>query len=390
MFHTLLAHVTFDQVVQFCQTFPEGVRVEYKREPTNISKVISSFANTAGGIWVIGVETDNTTNRPKQPITGIPSTPGIEERIVQSAQTGIYPAITPDVRVVEVEGNSGNIVVVVKVPESIEAPHAIEGSTRVYVRVASTTSPFDLADIDRIEYMLKRRQEPERRREELIAQAAVRSPYQKSYLIRVVVAPIYPRGVLIAPDTLYERAEDLERRGLSYLGEFRRIHEGLMSSTRIQKHIAYHFEVNVHGIAFLDEPREPAGAIKILRTEESVPCIAPILLLYSPALLLNSVIRLFEGMVTNILIRYELFGWQGVSLLPEFKGRMLDPALAAERYRCVDSNISVSTYAILENLTDRRVDVLTEIMEQVLWAFNYTDSNLRTHVETLMKANNLI
>ncbi len=44
MFTTPLSQVTFDQLLAFCQAFPEGVRVEYKREAANIPKVVSSFA----------------------------------------------------------------------------------------------------------------------------------------------------------------------------------------------------------------------------------------------------------------------------------------------------------------------------------------------------------
>lgn len=34
-----------------CRSFPEGVRVQYKQEPTrSIPKIVSSFANTVGGI----------------------------------------------------------------------------------------------------------------------------------------------------------------------------------------------------------------------------------------------------------------------------------------------------------------------------------------------------
>ena len=144
--------------MDFCKTFPEGVRVEYKQEPTkHIPKIISSFANTVGGIWIIGVETDKTTNLPRLPLEGMKQTAGVQEQITQSARTGIYSAITPDVRVLDVPGKPDRMIVVVKVPESIEDPHAIENSTRVYIRTASTTEPYDLADIDRIDYLLKRR-----------------------------------------------------------------------------------------------------------------------------------------------------------------------------------------------------------------------------------------
>ena len=88
MFDTPPSQITFEQVISFCERFEEGVRVEYKRELVHIPKVISSFANTVGGIWVIGVKTDKK-NRAILPPIGIMRQPGLEERIVQSAQTGV-------------------------------------------------------------------------------------------------------------------------------------------------------------------------------------------------------------------------------------------------------------------------------------------------------------
>lgn len=154
LFTTPLSQVTYDQVLEFCRTFAEGPRVEYKTEPANIPKVISSFANTMGGVWVIGVDTDKTTNRPILPPVGVNREPGIEEQITQSALTGVYPGITPDVRVVDIPDQADRVLVVVRVPESIEAPHAIQNATRVYIRDASTTAAVELADIDRIDYLL--------------------------------------------------------------------------------------------------------------------------------------------------------------------------------------------------------------------------------------------
>jgi hypothetical protein len=81
MFNKPLETATYDDVLAFCGTFTEGVRVEYKRTPVNIPKVVSSLANTVGGIWVIGLETD-AANRAILPPVGLPLTPGIEEQIV--------------------------------------------------------------------------------------------------------------------------------------------------------------------------------------------------------------------------------------------------------------------------------------------------------------------
>ena len=50
--------ITFADVKGFCREFGEGVRVEYKREIKHIPKIVSSFANTHGGVFVIGAETN--------------------------------------------------------------------------------------------------------------------------------------------------------------------------------------------------------------------------------------------------------------------------------------------------------------------------------------------
>jgi len=389
VFHVPLSHVTFEQVERFCREFPEGVRVEYKQEPTNkIPKVISSFANTMGGIWVIGVRTDRA-NRARLPITGMAGRGGIEEQIVQSAQTSIYPAITPDVRVLNVPNEADRIVAIVKVHESFEAPHAVDSSTRVYVRVASTTQPYELADIDRIEYLLKRRQEPERRREELITQAAGRSPYKSATnRVRVIVSPVYPRGIVVPYESLYERAENLQYRNMLYLKRFRRIHEGITSSQLIARDLDYHFEVSIYGITFFEEPVDTTQTLEVLGTRERVPYLYPVDLLKPLARVLNHAIPLLQETVTNVMIRYELFGLQRVGFRPEFAGRRLtDPQLAVGQYRCVDPHIAVSTRSIIETLGDRRVQVISEIMEQVLWAFDYSNADLENLIgQTLREA----
>ncbi len=57
MFTKLASDITFSDIKEFCDGYSEGVRVEYKQQMTkDIPKIISSFANTQGGIFIIGVE----------------------------------------------------------------------------------------------------------------------------------------------------------------------------------------------------------------------------------------------------------------------------------------------------------------------------------------------
>jgi hypothetical protein len=78
MFLTPRSDLNFQHIEEFCRTWPEGVRVEYKQEPVQIPKIASSFANTFGGVWVLGVETDKATNMPRLPVKGMPAQPGNE------------------------------------------------------------------------------------------------------------------------------------------------------------------------------------------------------------------------------------------------------------------------------------------------------------------------
>lgn len=63
-FTTPLSEIDYEDVVAFCKKFSEGIRVEYKANfdtsvRRKIPKVVSSFANSYGGILILGVITEN-------------------------------------------------------------------------------------------------------------------------------------------------------------------------------------------------------------------------------------------------------------------------------------------------------------------------------------------
>ena len=56
MFTKPIDEITFEDVESFCEKWTEAERVEYKQEIKHIPKIVSSFANTLGGIFIIGVK----------------------------------------------------------------------------------------------------------------------------------------------------------------------------------------------------------------------------------------------------------------------------------------------------------------------------------------------
>jgi hypothetical protein len=381
---TPLDQVSYEQVIEFCKTFPEGVRVEYKREPgKNTPKIVSSFANTVGGIWVIGVDADKMTNTAQLPPIGIKLEPGIEERITQSAVTGIYPGITPAVRVFRMPDKPDHALVVVKVAESVEAPHAIENSTRVYVRNASTTEPAELADIDRIDYLLKRRRESSALRERLIVRAAERSPFIGIVpRVRTVVCPVYPRGTLLTRDELLTRAQRLHDSHVHQVRDFRLVHEAIAVRRAGTATSSFYFEFSVDGVAFYESPAR-------IRGEWNGTPFVMIPQLLAPLQTLNTILALVQDRVTNLLVRYELHGWQGLAFLPYEPARLDDPYGAVEIFRCSDLSVTVEATVAIEGLIENRTALFAQLLEDVLWAFNYRDPKLPGLVHEAAKAANL-
>jgi predicted HTH transcriptional regulator len=155
------------------------VRVEYKgtfdasvRE--QLPKIISSFANSQGGILVVGVRAPKGV--PQAPFEGFVAQPGEEYSLTVEniCLRNVHPPVLPRTQIVQSDV-AGNVFLVIEVDESSESPHAIENSKRVYVRTGSAANPYDLADVDLIIDLLKRRREPLERRDRLLKSADRRS-----------------------------------------------------------------------------------------------------------------------------------------------------------------------------------------------------------------------
>ena len=279
----------------------------------------------------------------------------------------------PSVQILDMPNHSDRFIAIVKVSESIEAPHAIENSMRVYVRVASTTEPYELADINRIEHLLKRRQEPERRREYVIQRMAKRSICKdQAPRVRVVVAPVFPRGTLIPMDELIERAETLQKVGDRYLRQFRLLHNGILSSGMAHSEQQWHLEVDTHGIVFFEEPSRPSGRLPSFSDDTLIPYVNTRSLVTPPAAILNIALSILKGAMTNVLIRYELFGWNGICFVPENPANLWDPGEAAQDRECLEPHLKVECVAVLETLVERRANVVSDLTRQLLPAFNYS------------------
>jgi len=181
MFSIPIDALTFQDVNNFCQTRArEGLVLDYKVDfPTRLEKTIASFANTYGGHILIGVE-ETSTGEPVLPIVGVALQPGLRERVVATALQAISPPIYPEVRVVEFQSpgatNNDRAVIVVRVHESEDGAHAVDGGTSVYLRVDNISNHFTRkATIEEVGWLINKRQKSLALKEQLIRTAIRRA-----------------------------------------------------------------------------------------------------------------------------------------------------------------------------------------------------------------------
>lgn len=118
---------------------PEGKTLEFKRDlssPVGAIRTVTAFANTAGGVLLIGVQ-DRTAF-----VRGVADPLAEEERLANMIMDAVTPRIVPEIEILPWRNTH---VLAVEVFPSSRRPHHItaEGPAGVYVRVGSTNRRAD-------------------------------------------------------------------------------------------------------------------------------------------------------------------------------------------------------------------------------------------------------
>ena len=383
MFTKLAADITFEDIEDFCREFGEGVRVEYKQEIQHIPKIVSSFANTLGGIFIIGAETGQN-NKVIFPIQGIPNRNGIEEQIQQSSLTGIYPAVIPEVIIRDVP-DTNNVVVIVRADESPQAPHAIQNSTRAYIRTGSITQPYELAEIDRIEYMLKRREDSQttirqicNRTEERIGSFFDTNEPN----ITVVVHPIFPYRPIMSTGDIYEfikmgRSIPFNDREIDF--GTRRVEGGVCFMGN--RNGSNYWELNEYGIVYhrrtlyKEIAKRSNEQEEYLHYQQFVSTISE---------LIQDARSVYEkcGYLGNIesTVRLQQVLGEKLGFYRLGDGRSYIEFDSIKRQQCLNSQVSTSVQCLARNLVkeEKITEVVNELAGQLLWAFNIDSTTVRS------------
>ncbi len=128
----------------------EGKTLEFKRDlssPEGILKCLVAFANTSGGIVVIGVE-DGSKH-----VRGVPDVLAAEEKLANLVSDSIRPRLIPDIEVVPWRNLN---VLAVQVYPSNTRPHYLERlgpEDGVFIRVGSTNRRAETLQIEELKRM---------------------------------------------------------------------------------------------------------------------------------------------------------------------------------------------------------------------------------------------
>jgi len=226
-----------NDIREFCQRFAEGIRVEYKSAldgnvRTKLAKMLSSFANSLGGVAIIGVTAIDGV--PQEPIEGF-DVPSEELTLVveQICLQGLNPPLVPKISQVQSDV-PGKCFLVVEVDESVEAPHAIENGRKVYVRTGNASNPYDLAEVDLIIDLFTRRRELLSRRNYLIDLQKERArnlfPTGEQMVVEISLGPTFPRRAIVNRDFIWDFVTTQTYRGGGFLpgARFRRTNDGAL------------------------------------------------------------------------------------------------------------------------------------------------------------------
>jgi hypothetical protein len=408
--------VSYKDVVDFCEEgHAEGFILEYKRDFASLSnekiaKTIAAFANTYGGILIIGINAPNS--KPMVPFEGFTFDPSLkyEEKIESIILSHIKEPVFPEVKVCEPV--DGKTFIVIRIVESHLTPHRVADNTKIYVRTGQSSTPNVEATWDKIEWLVTRRKKSEEFRDLLIKESERyfkdacklrgidpedKNHYFAIFSIRII--PLFPQEPLIPFRNLENIENDITvRSGGSFPPNF---YNGDLIQNGIRKfHVlrdkeseAAHgktFEythLNTFGLYFYkrdigdinEQPiRKPDG------TEGSIKRKG-LNFYWIPSILhrfIASAILFYQklGYWGTVQITMELSNSLGIAMEHPLKGRILED----DDLFVPSDHLVWQKAATLPFLRDRTRDVVVEMIDAAAWSLGvryFTEERIRNYLQ---------
>lgn len=154
-----LSSLTYDDIVTFSkEKNPEGIQLDYKKEfpDKGLAKIIASFANTRGGIIIIGIEEDEKTGIP---INADGLLQGKHEDRIYQYIGNITPI--PKVECFTTNEKGGRVFVLIRVYEGIETPYYVYNDNNIWIRTGNVSKQIDIVSPEGNNLLFKKRERAE-------------------------------------------------------------------------------------------------------------------------------------------------------------------------------------------------------------------------------------
>lgn len=395
LFRQSLESIGWSDVLTFCeQREAEGATLDYKLMiPKDIERTVAAMANTLGGFIIVGVDEDKEA-KPVLPITGLEFKRGLIEQITSKCVDNIYPPVLPEMHLVSKDDRA---LVLIRIAQSRDAPHAIGNSTRVYVRTGRQNSPEELASLDRILWLHNRRKKSEDFREWLFARASTRykliqagkvpgipasaEPESANCILTLALSPVYPDATTAvrSPDLQQIRSRITITDPMGTSNEFPIQGDGTINRVVEDGVImhwpgglglrTYHTHLNIHGLYFyrqtllyLPPERHKAGNNDhFMRSSEIVDRAYSVLI--SSKKFYDEIG--YHGPLSFQLHLENMIGYRmlvGLSAIPNDDNSL--------RYS-TDPEVRALTYTDTRQLLSDRAILVESLVRRVAWAYDY-------------------
>ena len=366
--------IEFEDVKAFCdEQIEENRRLEYKKafsskdENKQIAKEISAFANTHGGIILVGV--GEKDRKPKLPIDGIAYVKGLNEKVTSIALKNIYPPVFPETKVCRFGDNLEKAVVVIRVQESDETPHTVEETKGIYVRVDSQNEP-PRARYEEIEWLINRREKAVENRERLLRRAEERfdnQPTRKNFnaFQSVSVIPVFPHAPLVALKNLSDIADkskvSVHNCDFPLTNQYKTAHESIVYDSAYESFLNY-TEINRFGLIFSKQSLWGSDNEKKVNLFEAAYMVEGVL---------RFSLNFYEkvGYWGLILINLSLEGIRGASLTNPSSitwSEYINPHLGSSDF---DDSITLERKITVRELSERFDEIVKDLYNEFLWSF---------------------
>ena len=384
-----IENITYEDVVDFCnERRRENMYLDYKRDISeSLTKTIAAMANTWGGHIIIGVEEEDS--RPKLPVSGMPYRERLREQVNDLVLGNITPPLLLEVQVC-LSGDGKSAFVIIRVPQSNLTPHAIENNTKVYLRTDTCNKPEEQAGVDRVLWLVEKRNKSIKLKDSFYARAGERFNFmckkeQSEFEYSDVfwgVCPLYPFDILT--DFLSFQRDILRGMYVSgwgmyfprRIGELNPAQDGgyAFSSHKTSQHVLYE-EINRYGFFY---HREELG----YAYDKGSKTVAHITgwrdLLTRTDLLLEWASQFYMKLGYWGLVEIKI-------TLSKLNGVAFVFSESEKEETCpIDRTIEISRTFSGNELKENRVSMVKDLMSEISWAIGFpfdTSDTIELHMK---------